>query len=250
MKAIIVEDELNVREGFIKMISTFCPEVELVGIADSVLNATSLIQSLNFDVLFLDINLPDGSGFDLLNSLENIDFKVIFVTAYDQYAIPAFKLSAVDYLLKPVSPDLLQNAVNKVKTSLLQSEQSSLKNLKTNLSKGIDQENKIVLKDADNIYLIELNQIIYCTADGSYTNFILKDQKKIVTSTNLKEYEGMLEIYNFIRCHHSYLVNLNHVVALRKQDGGFIETTDGALLPISSRKKAIIMEKIKNTFIN
>ncbi|MDF1695159.1 MAG: LytTR family DNA-binding domain-containing protein [Saprospiraceae bacterium] len=251
MRVIIIEDETNVREGFIKLLATFCPEVEVVGVADSVETGLKMITETDFDLLFLDINLPDGSGFDLMYRLESIDFMLIFVTAYGKYAVDAFKLSAVDYLLKPVAPDLLKKAIEKARNSIQQSLSiNRVQVLESNLSRPTDQDNKIILKDQDSMHLIQVKDIIYCFAEGSYTNFMLTEKRKIITSTNLKEYEQLLLPYNFLRCHHSYLVNLHHVVALKKQDGGYLETSDQSQLPISTRKKATIIEKIKNTFIN
>jgi len=251
MRIIIIEDEINVREGFIKLLNTYCPEVNIVGVADSVESGIEIINSTEFDLLFLDINLPDGSGFDLMYRLSKIDFKLIFVTAYGKYAIDAFKLSAVDYLLKPVSPDLLIKALEKAKFSIQQSISiNRVELLESNINRPNDQENKIILKDQDSLHLVQISEITYCHAEGSYTSFILADGRKVMTSTNLKEYEQLLLPYNFLRCHHSYLVNLNHVVALKKQDGGYLETTDKVQIPISIRKKATLIEKLKNTFIN
>lgn len=251
MRIVIIEDEINVREGFIKLLHTYCPEVHIVGVADSVESGIEIINSTQFDLLFLDINLPDGSGFDLMYRLSKIDFKLIFVTAYGKYAVDAFKLSAVDYLLKPVSPDLLLKALEKVKFSIQKTISiNRVELLESNLNRPNDQENKIILKDQDSLHLVQVAEIIYCHAEGSYTSFILTDGRKVMTSTNLKEYEQLLLPYNFLRCHHSYLVNLNHVVALKKQDGGYLETTNKVQIPISIRKKATLIEKLKNTFIN
>ena len=250
MKAVIVEDEINVREGFIKMLDVFCPEVRIVGTADSVKTATEVIHNLELDVLFLDINLPDGSGFDLLHSLIEYDFKVIFVTAYSQYAISAFKMSAVDYLLKPVSPDLLQKAISKVSSLMTNNDIDGLSILRENLSVQPDTKKKIVLRDLDNLYLIELHKIIYCHADGCYTKFVLDDNSSIITSTNLKEYEDMLDSYGFVRCHHSFLVNLDHIARMSKVDGATLVLSQGTEIPISKRKKSLILDRINNTFIN
>ncbi len=251
MRVVIIEDEINVREGFIKLLYSFCPEIYIVGVADSVESGIELINSTEFDLLFLDISLPDGSGFDLMFRLPAIDFKLIFVTAYGKYAVDAFKLCAIDYLLKPVSPDLLLKAIEKAKFSIQQTISiNRVELLESNLNRPNDQENKIILKDQDSLHIVQISEIIYCHAKGSYTSFVLSNKRKIMTSTNLKEYEQLLQPYNFLRCHHSYLVNLNHVLTLKKQDGGYLETTDKGQIPISIRKKAILMEKLKKTFIN
>ena len=251
MKVVIIEDEINVREGFIKLLATFCPEVIIVAVADNVESGIQVIEGNEFDLLFLDINLPDGSGFDLMHRLKTIDFKLVFVTAYDKYAVDAFKLSAVDYLLKPVAPDLLIKAIQKAKLSMNQvSEVNPLAILESNLKNPKNQDNKIILRNQEGINLVQVSDIIYCHAEGSYTQFVLSDQVNILTSTHLKEYEQLLLPYDFLRCHHSYLVNLNHVVALRKQDGGYLETSNKDQLPISTRKRATLIEKINKIFIN
>ena len=174
MKVLVIEDEINVRKGFVKMLNAFCKDVEVVGVADSVESGLQLIQSTTFDVLFLDINLPDGSGFDLMYRLPKIHFKLIFVTAYDKYAVDAFKLSAVDYLLKPVAPDLLQKAVDKARISIQSNDRLvSIDTLRSNQSEKDKSKRKIILKDQDSLHLILIEEIIYCFAEGSYTNFVL-----------------------------------------------------------------------------
>ena len=173
MKAIIIEDELNVREGFIKLLDTFCPEVEVIGAAEGVENGLNLIRDSSFDLLFLDINLPDGSGFDLVHRITNREFDIIFVTAYDQYAIDAFKISAVDYLLKPISPDLLKKAISKVSTKSPISTAERMEILDEKMERNFDQSEKIILKDADVMQIVEIKDILYCEAKGSYTKFNL-----------------------------------------------------------------------------
>ena len=250
MKAIVIEDELNVREGFIKLMNTFCPEINVVGTADSVESGIEVINSSDFDTLFLDINLPDGSGFDLLYRLEKRDFHVIFVTAYDHYAIDAFKISAVDYLLKPVSPDMLKNAISKIEVNNDITEEERLSILGEKLEKRFSQDEKIILKDADSMQLVVISDIIYCEAEGSYSTFYLTSDRKIVTSLNLKEYERILKPYGFIRSHHSYLINLYQVVSLQKADGGSVMMSSQKSLPLSSRKKSNVVEAMKLRFVN
>lgn len=251
MKVIIIEDEVNVREGFIKMIDAFCAGLEIIATADSVKTGVKIVDESDFDILFLDINLPDGSGFDLMHKVTNRDFYLIFVTAYDQYAVDAFKVSAIDYLLKPVSPDLLIKAIDKTREKDAELNQGTLlDNLTQNLSSPKDQSNKIVLNDHESLHLIVISNILYCQAEGSYTTFTLADGKKIVTSSNLKEYEQMLSPYEFVRSHHSYLVNMHQVLELKKNDGGYLVMSDQSQLPISTRKKSAITEEIKRIFIN
>ncbi len=250
MKAIIIEDELNVREGFIKLMKTFCPEIKVIGTAEDVESGISLIESNEFDILFLDINLPDGSGFDLLHRIKNHNFQTIFVTAYDQYAIDAFKISAIDYLLKPVSPDLLKKAIGKVREQLDMTDgEIHLSVADERLKRNFLQSEKIILRGADNMQIVVINDIVYCAAEGSYTTFYLLDEREIMVSMNLKEYEHLLEPYGFSRCHHSFLINLNHVTSLQKADGGTLVMTGNISLPLSTRKKSSVVTALRERFV-
>ncbi len=251
MRAIIIEDELNVREGFIKLLKAFCPEISVVGIADTVESGLQIIKESDFDLLFLDINLPDGSGFDLIHRLSEREFHLIFVTAYNQYALDAFKISAVDYLLKPVSPDLLINAIKKVQSyHSIQDTDQQLETLKEKTLTRPSQESKIILKDLESMHLIQIKDIMYCIADGSYTCFYLTDGRTITTSLNLRQYDDTLRPYQFIRPHHSYLVNIHHVKSLKKSEGSALIMSNHAQLPVSFRKKSQIIETMKKAFIS
>ncbi|MEL6123951.1 MAG: LytTR family DNA-binding domain-containing protein [Bacteroidota bacterium] len=251
VKAILIEDELNVREGFIKLMKVFCPEVNVVAVAETVEEGLGLVQGFDFDILFLDINLPDGSGFDLLHRIPDRKFATIFVTAYDQYAIDAFKISAVDYLLKPVSPDRLKQAVDKAKTQLADNiSPDSLQVLQDRLAKKFEQTEKIILRDAERLQIVIIGEIIYCEANGAYTKFHLSERRSIMTSINLKEYERMLAPYDFARCHHSYLINLHHVTEVVKTDGGSVRLTGDAQLPLSTRKRPVIIDALKGRFVS
>ena len=179
------------------------------------------------------------------------DFNTIFVTAYDQYAIDAFKISAVDYLLKPVSPDLLKKAIIKVKEqSQLASTDDIIDVTRERMHRNFSQTEKIILRGADNMQIVVIMDVIYCAAEGSYTKFYLQDNREIMVSMNLKEYEHLLEPYGFARCHHSFLINLYHVTSLQKADGGTVIMTGGISLPLSTRKKSNIVEALKERFVN
>lgn len=250
MKAIVIEDEINVRRAFMKALDAFCPEVQLLSYAGSVADGVEMVDNSKFDILFLDINLPDGSGFDLLSQVENKDYAIIFVTAYDEHAIKAFKLSAVDYLLKPVSPDFLISAVEKAKKLRDLDDKSNIEIAQGHMKANFEQSNKLILKDQESLYIKQIKDILYCQAEGSYTRFKFVDGSIILTSTNLKEYEQLLSPFKFTRNHHSFLCNLYHVVEIKKVDGGSIVMSDGSVLPISARKKAGIMDQMKALFIN
>jgi two-component system, LytTR family, response regulator len=251
MKALIIEDELNVREGFIKLLNVFCPEVEVVGSADGVESGLKTISQTDFDILFLDINLPDGSGFDLVYRLKERNFHIIFVTAYDKYAVEAFKISAVDYLLKPVAPDYLKKAIEKVKSmGRVTYSNTQIEVIQEKLGNSPSVVPKIILKDTNGLNIIIIADILYCQAEGSYTIFYLKNGQEIVNSENLKNFESLLLPYSFIRCHNSYMVNLNHVVSIQKMDGGQIVLSGDKTIPLSSRKKSDVMTALKGTFVN
>lgn len=250
MTAVIIEDEINVRCGFIKLLNVFCEDVEIIGEASSVEEGLSVLSKVSPDLLFLDINLPDGSGFDLLHRMPERTFKTIFVTAYDQYAIDAFKISAVDYLLKPVSPDRLKEAISKAKIVDPIDKNETLSAVVSRINRQYSQSEKIILRDAESLHIVVISDIIYCTADGAYTVFHLEEGRTITTSLNLKEYERLLEPYGFVRCHHSYLANLQHLVEIKKADGGSVIMSDKTSLPLSTRKKTVVVDALKNWFVS
>lgn len=251
MKAIIIEDEINVLEAFVKMLNTFLPQVEIMATANSISDGIEIIEANHFDILFLDINLPDGSGLDLIRKLDNIDFNVIFVTAYDQYAIDAFKLSAVDYLLKPVNPELLIQAVQKVAGRSSPNLNNQQNQIVHNLySENKNQDQKIIIADKDAYRIIPLSDIVYCKADGAYTEFHLRSKKKIISSHNLKEYERLLDPFQFFRCHHSFLINLHEVEEVKKQDGFSIKLKSGHLIPVSTRRKKSLLEALNSLYLS
>ncbi|MEM1325429.1 MAG: LytTR family DNA-binding domain-containing protein [Bacteroidota bacterium] len=243
MKALLVEDEKHAREALKQLLDTFCPDVQIIGEAGTVKDAIKKCKLLQFDILFLDIELPDGSGIDLLRHLSQRDFQVIFITAYNQYALDAFRLSASDYLLKPVNPTHLVEAVKKVaeQHARLMNE-TSLNLLMHNWS---GQESKMMLRDSENIYIIRVKEILNCMADGGYTRFFLEDGREILTSINLKEYEKMLAKWGFIRSHHSHLVNYNHITRFNKTDGGTLVLSNGKEVPVSARKKEQMLRQLQ-----
>lgn len=247
MRAIIIEDEVNVRSGFVKMLNRFCPEVIIVAEADSVEKGYKVIHDNEFDILFLDINLPDGTGFDLLKRFDELSFDVIFVTAYDQFAIDAFKISASDYLMKPVSPKELKKSIdqlaqNKTQRGLTQQV------LKERLNTSYKQEDKIIIRNAESLELVLVSDINYCQADGSYTSIHLINKTKLIASLHLKEYERLLQPYGFERAHHSYLVNLNHIHSINKVES-YLNMKDNVQIPISQRKKNALVLSLEKRFL-
>ncbi|TAL58672.1 MAG: response regulator transcription factor [Bacteroidetes bacterium] len=253
MKAVIVEDEKKLRIAFKGMLELYCPEVEILGEADRVQLALPLIKEEKPDILFLDIELPDGSGFELMERL--IDdaignpllnkMSVIFITAHEEYAVKAFKLSAVDYLLKPVDPDELISAVEKARQKLDETTRNiRMNSLLENVRQANESPKKIALHTASGFVIHKINEIRRCEGEGNYTKFHLLDNKILISSKTLKEYDQMLAPYDFIRVHKSHLVNLNYVRKYSHE--GYLTLDNEEKIPVSSRKKEQLYEIIRS----
>jgi two-component system LytT family response regulator len=245
LRTIIIDDEESVRRTLQKLIKSYCPTVRLVGEAEGVESGVKAIKKHHPDLVLLDIKMDDGTGFDLLKQLEPVDFKVIFITAYDEYAIHAIKFSALDYLLKPVDPDDLTAAIGKAEKLLVKELNQQLDILADNMQTQDRLKKKIILKTYDNIHLVKISDIVYCESDDNYTYFHLLNKKKILVSTTLKEYEEMLGEYGFFRAHRSYLVNLGYIETFEKAEGGAIILIDNMKVPVSSRKKEQLLELLE-----
>jgi two-component system LytT family response regulator len=245
IRGIIVEDELHSRETLRGMLDRYCRNVEVVAEADSYRGGLEVIREHKPDVVFLDIQMPDGSGFRMLEELDEVDFEIIFTTAFDQFAIKAIKYSALDYLLKPIDPEELVKATKKVENKLSkQTVNQNIQVLLDNIKSRDAESHKIVLSTSEKIHVIETDQIIRCESDNYYTNFFLADGKKILISKTLKENEELLSDHNFIRPHKSHLVNVKFIKGFLRSDGGYIELTDGSKIPVSRRKREKIIEVI------
>jgi len=246
MNILIVDDEKKARETIVEMVKLYAPAEVNIHEADGVSSAVEQIKKVNPDLLLLDINLKDGMGFDVLTKSENKDINVIFITAYEEYALKACKMSALDYLLKPVDPDELEKALLKAynktdKEKIFERVQAFMENMK-----GEKQAKKITLKTSDSIYIINVDDIVYCEADGNYTTFKLMDDRRIVVSKPLGDYEDMINRKEFIRTHQSFLVNMNHVIKYEKGDGGVLITANNQQVPVSTRKKEFVMQYFQN----
>jgi len=199
MRTVLVDDDPTVRDNLKTLLSIYAPECEVVAEANGVKAGLSCLQEHKPDLLLLDVEMKDGTGFDLLSIYGKLDFKVIFVTGFDAYAIKAFKFSAVDYLLKPVDPDLLISAIARAKKTFNQDEQDmSVSNLVQN-HRVERSEQKIVLRDAENVYLINISDIIRCESETNYTKFFLKDGRKLTISKTLKEYDTLFDDQSFFQ---------------------------------------------------
>ena len=237
LRIIIVDDEKRIRTSLINVLKLHYPNAFVVAEAENVTTAIEVIKVHKPDVVLLDIKMPGGTGFDLLKKISPLTFKIIFITAFDQYAIQAFKFSALDYLLKPVIPHelvgALQRAEQQINTEILN---EKLNVFMSNMEGFSREIKKIVLNSHDKIHVISINEIVRCEADRNYTLFILIKNKSILVSRSLKEYEDMLSPFGFFRSHHSHLVNLSFVDRLEKRDGGILIMKDNSEVSVSSRK--------------
>lgn len=242
MKVLVVDDEKNAREAIVTLLKLYFPEDTIIYQAESVHTAVDAIYKIVPDLLLLDIQLKDGSGFDILRKLEVISIPVIFITAYEEFAIQAFKFSALDYLLKPIDPDELQQAVLKAKQQIEKERIADRLEVFTQHFKEVESKRRMVLKTADAIFFIQLEDIIYCQAEGAYTRFFLANEKPILVSRSLGEYEEMINSRHFIRVHQSFLVNMNRVIRYEKGDGGNLIVYREQSIPVSTRKKEAVLE--------
>lgn len=237
-KTIIVEDEIMSLEFLKTLVTEFCTEIQIIGTASNVKDAIQLIDTHSPDIVFMDIEMQTGTGFDVLQGIKERNFHVIFTTAFDHYAIKAIKFSAIDYLLKPINLEELQESVTKAVSALSQRQQDSkIQLLIKNLERSGKEGFSISLSTSDGIEYIRLSQIIRLEANGPYTTFFTKNQKKIMVSKNLKEYELLLSDHDFFRIHNSYIINLNEIYRMTKTDGGYVIMSDDAMIAISPRKK-------------
>ncbi|MES2829427.1 MAG: LytTR family DNA-binding domain-containing protein [Bacteroidota bacterium] len=245
IKAMIVDDENKSRSNIKQLLSEYCPIVEVIAEADSATKALALINQYKPELLFLDIEMGELSGFDLLKLLNGQqNFELIFVTAFDKYGIQAVKACALDYLLKPINVVELSNAVDKaVKQIGPKKENERLKELVANIDRK-NEEQKIAVPLADKIEFITISKIIRLEAEGNYTHFYLEDGKHYLVCKTLKDYQELLEQYQFIRTHQSHLINFNKISSYIKTDGGYIAMEGGSQVPISRQKREEVLSRI------
>lgn len=245
INCILVDDEPLNLDGLEKMINRYCPELTVAGKAGNAQEALDLIRSVSPQIVFLDIQMPRENAFDLLDQLIPVSFEIIFVTAFDNYAMKAFKYSALDYLLKPVDMDELRVAVQKARTKLQE------KDINLRLASFLQQikeksnQSRIALKTKEGLIFYPIKEILYCTAERAYTRFTFTSGKHLLVTGNLKEFEGLLPEDNFCRVHDSYLINLDHVKKYHYGKGGYVEMADGQAIDVSSRKRAAFLSKLR-----
>lgn len=240
IRTVIIDDEEHIRKLLSSLLNSECSEVEVIGEADSVKTGLELINNTNPDLVFLDIKLPDGSGFDILSGIKNLNFNVIFVTAFEEYAIKAFEFSAIDYILKPVDPELLIRAVKRTTHKMKAELSLKMNTLLSNIKEGDDK--KIVLKTSNHVYLVKIKDIICLESDQNYTTVNVVDGKKILVSRTLKDLSNLLEDVNFLRIHRSHLINPAYIEGYERTDGGTVLMKNGHQVPVSSRKKDLLQK--------
>ncbi len=240
MNALIIDDEEKARKNLEILLNRFCPEVNIVAATDSIDYAERLLKEHPIDIVFLDIEMPKGDGFELLSRYESYSFDVILITAYDQYAIQAIKSQALDYLLKPIDIDELKEAVRKVEKRI----QANLSEMKAQLANiQIDPtRDKLALPMKDGYVFLGFSDIVRIESDGSYTTFFTTSKEKHVVSKHLKEFERQLPTQRFFRCHKSHIINLDCVKKFVRNDGFLVEMSDGAFVEVSRRKKDDFLE--------
>ena len=241
MTAIIIDDETGAREALRSLLENFIQGVEVVAEADGAQLGLAAIRQLKPDIVFLDINMPGGTGFDLLEQLESIDFALVFVTAYDQYAIKAIKFSALDYLLKPVDLQELRKTIERIGQA---GKGHAQRQLVEHYQKNQSSRDTLALPTLDGFDIVRVADIVRCEGERNYTTFFLKNGERIVVSRTLKEYEMLLSDSSFLRVYQSHLVNLLFVKRYIRGRGGFLVMEDGAPLPVSREKKEELLKQM------
>ena len=245
IKTVIVDDESSGREILTALLAKVAPEVTIAGEADNVESGIQLIKKEQPSLVFLDVEMPSGTGFDILEQLDPIDFEVIFVTAYQKYAINAFKFSAVDFLLKPIDLNDLKTAVEKAaKQQALKKQDERIGFLLETLKSQNDSPQKIMLPTNDGFQLHHFDDIVRCESQGNYTQFFKLDGKSELVSKTLKEYDPILSAHGFFRIHRSHIINLKHITRYIKGKGGEVVMCDGAVLDVSRDKKEALLKKL------
>lgn len=243
VKVVIIDDELLARNLLRGLLNTYCPMVEILADCADLPNGVKAIRRLKPDLVFLDIEMPGHTGLELLDFFneDEVDFSIVFTTAYNQYAVQAFKLSAVDYLLKPIEPTELEGAIERYE-KMTHRQRQNYALLKENLMPQAAK--KLSVPEGNTIKFIELDNILFCKADSSYTEIHFVDDTKMVISRTLKNIEDTLGAgHDFFRCHKSYLINMKHAVEYVKSDGGYVLLKNKQEIPVSPEKVQELLEK-------
>lgn len=244
IRSIIVDDEVKSQESLKKILISFCKNVEVLALCQNVASAKEAIAQFKPDVVFLDVQMQRETGFDLLSSLNTIDFDVIFTTAHSEYALQAIKYSAIDYLLKPIDVEDLQRALDRVERKHQVDFSEQVRQLLQNLKIGAPEKFKLTLPTSDGLIFVQASEILYCKASGNYTEIFMQNKIKHLISRPLKEYDDLLSAQNFFRVHHSYLINLSFIKSYVRGEGGYVIMSDDNSIDVSRRKKEAFLERI------
>ena len=250
IRTILVDDEPRGLNTLKKLLQEYCPEIKVIAECTDAESAKDKIELLEPQLAFLDISLPGKTSFDLLSELDKINFEIIFVTAHNKYALDAFHYSAIDYLMKPIDEDILIDAVRRaVKRVSMNSVNNNVSTLLHNLQKAqVPQEMKLCIPSLKGFQVVELKDILYCEASGSYTNFFFVDKHSICTAKTIHDYEDLLEDAGFVRIHKSFLVNLLHVKEYLRGEGGSVILSNGHEVEVARRKKDLLIAKMKEYY--
>ncbi|MEJ7558573.1 MAG: LytTR family DNA-binding domain-containing protein [Pedobacter sp.] len=247
IKALIIDDEPNNIENLQLIINKYSAHVFVAGTADNADEAAKLILQHKPDLVFLDIQMPEKSGFDLLSELPEVNFEVIFITAYDKYGIQAIKFSALDYLLKPINIEEFKLAIEKAKQRIELSKQSkNIDNLLEYLKAGQKGGTKIALPTFKETMYVRISDVIRCEATNNYTTFYLQNQEQVLVCKTLKEFADLLKPHDFIRTHQSHLVNMNCIKSYLKEDGGTLLLENLQKVPISRQNREMVKARLSN----
>ncbi|MEM9920084.1 MAG: LytTR family DNA-binding domain-containing protein [Bacteroidota bacterium] len=247
IRTTVIDDEKRTARGLCQLLAQVAPDVKILSVEHSIQSGLDAIQKDQPQLVFLDIKMPKGTGFDLLDRLTSIDFDLIFTTAYDHYAIRAIKFSALDYLLKPIDMEELEKAVQKVRQRQeTQNQKANIDFLLKSLESSLPSTpfEKIALPSLKGYSFVAVKDIIYCEAEGTYSKVYLTRQKQLLVSRNLKEIESLLAEHTFFRIHRSYLVNMDHLLEYARGEGGQVQLSNGAILPVSQRRKELFVRYI------
>ena len=241
MKVVLVDDEKHCLETLSWQLQRYCPQVEILAACSTAAAAIKIIQKEPVDLVFLDIEMPHMNGFEMLEALQPITFEIIFTTAYDMFAVKAFKFSAVDYLLKPIDKEELLQAMNKYKTRGTKLRPEQLNILFQSLNQKSGPVQRVALPTMEGLEFIEAEDIIHCQSESNYTHIFLAGDTKLLISKTLKETEELLKDHNFMRIHHSHLINLNHVRKYVKGDGGYVIMSNDDAVNVSRSRKELLL---------
>lgn len=243
MRIAIIDDEEDAR-AILRSFLLLEQSKAMIQEATGVTTGLELIRGFKPEIVFLDVMMRDGTGFDLLKQLNSIDFKLVIVSGHNEFALQAFRFSAIDYLVKPIDADELNSTFARIQSMLAPSWQQMLEVVRQSIQPAPEADRKIILKDMNAVYVVSISSIIRCEASDNYTTFHLIDQPPIIVSRPLKEYDDLLQPFKFFRVHQSHLINLNHLQQFNKREGGSIKMKDGSEVPVSSRKREALLAAI------